>query len=123
LNYFLVCCGVESIILPIPIDNNDISTTIKVEIVPQPTWMTIVSGVISVFSNKLSNSGPNPFTVVLTDTLLLKRSYTANITVNNRPDWIVGRAPEASVTVKTGGEMKSVDYGSLYSYDPDNDSY
>jgi hypothetical protein len=65
----------------------------------------------------------NTFSVKLTDTHDLSRSYTnGSITLNHRPQWTLLQ-PATNVTVLSGGSVQCVEYGSVYSFDPDSDSY
>jgi hypothetical protein len=60
---------------------------------------------------------------LLNDTYGLTQLYTGYITLNQRPEWVTGQTPFSSVTVLIGGPTKCVEYGSIFSFDPDLDNY
>lgn len=120
----LTCCEIEALTLPIPIDNLDTPNQIQVTLDPLPTWLTVLnSGKLYVDTSKITTPDSNPFNIVLTDTLGLRNIYTGFITLNHRPEWTVGQPPANNVSVMSGGEIKCVEYGSIFSSDPDSDSY
>ena len=120
----LTCCDIEALTLPIPIDNLDTPNQIQVTLDPLPTWLTVLnSGKLYVDTSKITILGSNPFNIVLTDTLGLSRNFPGSITLNHRPEWTVGQPPANNVSVMSGGQIKCVEYGSIFSSDPDSDSY
>jgi hypothetical protein len=120
----LTCCDIEALTLPIPIDNLDTPNQIQVSLEPVPIWLKVLnSGKLYVDTSKITTPDYNPFVIVLTDTLGLRNIYTGSITLNHRPEWTVGQPPANNVSVISGGEIKCVEYGSIFSSDPDSDTY
>ncbi len=60
--------------------------------------------------------------MILNDPVGLENSYSGSITLNHRPEWSL-KQPVTSVSVLSGSDIKCVEYGSIYSFDPDSDNY